>query len=66
MLVEARTKRINHLRGPVKVLARRVRSCDADPFAVVATTSLLAAWRLGERILDHRGDVASDTLHHPT
>jgi transposase len=43
MLVEARTKLINHVRGLVKALGHRVRSCDADQFAAVATTALPAA-----------------------
>ena len=40
MLVEARTKRVNHVRGRVKTLGHRVRSCDADPFAAAAMDSL--------------------------
>jgi len=40
MLVETRTKLVNHVRGLVKTLGHRVRSCDADQFAAVATTSL--------------------------
>jgi transposase len=43
MLVETRTKLINHVRGLVKALGHRVRSCDADQFAAVATSSLPAA-----------------------
>lgn len=40
MLVATRTKLINHVRGLVKALGHRVRSCDADQFAAVATSAL--------------------------
>jgi transposase len=40
LLVATRTKLINHVRGLVKTLGHRVRSCDADSFAAVAMDSL--------------------------
>jgi len=40
MLVATRTKLVNHVRGLVKTLGHRVRSCDADQFPAVAIDSL--------------------------
>lgn len=40
MRVSTRTKLVNHVRGVVKALGHRVRSCDADRFPAVAVESL--------------------------
>jgi transposase len=40
MLMDTRTKLITHVRGLVKALGSRVRSCDPEQFVAVATTSL--------------------------
>jgi len=40
MLIATRTKLVNHVRGQVKALGHRVKSCDPDQFPAAVTSSL--------------------------